>query len=109
VPWDLQIELIRIPRHGHPERLPPAAWLFPSSLTPIACFREFDLDRVLGGPGGRDTQQDAGFRLSSEFTFPLGVGGRRATDRLAELRDRSIGSLALGDPFGPNLGRFRGR
>jgi hypothetical protein len=45
---------------------------------------------------------------SSEFTFPLVEGGRRAADRLAELRDGSIGSLALGDPLGPNLSGFRG-
>lgn len=47
--------------------------------------------------------------LSSEFAFPLVVGGRRAVDRLAELRDGSIGSYALGDTFGPNLYGFRGR
>jgi hypothetical protein len=47
--------------------------------------------------------------LSGEFTFPLGVGRRRAADRLAELRDGSIGSFALGNPLGPNFGGFRGR
>jgi len=45
----------------------------------------------------------------SEFTFPLVEGRRRAVDRLAELRDGSIGSFALGDTFGPNFGGFRGR
>ena len=33
---------------------------------------------------------------------------RRAADRLAELREGSIGSFALGDPFGPYLGGLRG-
>ena len=41
--------------------------------------------------------------------LPLGVGSRRAADRLTELRDWSIGLFAQGDPFGPNLGSFRGR
>ena len=76
---------------------------------PLACFGEFDLDRVLGGPGDGNTQKDAGLGLSSGFTFPLVAGRRRAVDRLADPRDGSIGSFALGDPFGPNLGRFRGR
>jgi hypothetical protein len=44
--------------------------------------------------------------LSSEFTFLLVEGHRRAVDRLAELRDGSIGSFALGHRFGPNLGGF---
>ena len=79
------------------------------SLTPLACFGEFDLDRVLGGLGGRNTKKCAGLGLRSEFTFPLVEGRRRAVDRLAELRDGSIGSFALGDTFGPNLGGFRGR
>ncbi len=70
---------------------------------------ESDLDRVLGGLGGRNTKKCDGLGLSSEFTFPLVVGGRRAADRLAELRDGSIGSFALGDTFGPNLGSFWGR
>jgi hypothetical protein len=78
------------------------------SLTPIACFGEFDLDRVLDGLGGKNTQKRAGLELSSELTFPLLVGRQRAADRLAELRDGSIGSLAQGDPFGPNPGSFRG-
>jgi hypothetical protein len=56
-----------------------------------------------------NTQKDAGLGLSSEFTFPLVVGGRRAVDRLAELRDGSIGSFALGDPLSPNFSGFRGR
>ena len=79
------------------------------SLTPLACFGEFGLDRVHGGFGGNDTQKRAGLGLSSEFTFPLGVGRRRAADRLAELRNGSIESFALGDTFGPNFGAFRGR
>jgi hypothetical protein len=79
------------------------------SLRPLACFGEFDLDRVRGGLGGLHTQKNAGLGLSSEFTFPLVVRRRRATDRLTELRDGSIGSLALGDPFDPNSASFRGR
>ena len=71
--------------------------------------RDFDLARVLGGPGSLHTQKNAGLGISRECTFPLGVGLRRATDRLTELRDWSIGSFALGDTFGPNLGSFRGR
>ena len=81
--------------------------LSPIASSLLACFREFDLDRVLGGLGGRDTQNDAFLVLSSEFPFPLAEGGRRAVDRLAEPRDGSIGSFALGDPFGPNLVSFR--
>jgi hypothetical protein len=85
--------------------------LFPdaSRLKPLAYFGEFDLDRVLGGFGGNDTQKRAGLGRSSEFTFPLIAGGRRAVDRLAELRDGSIGSFALGDPLSPNFSGFRGR
>jgi len=79
------------------------------SLKPLACFGEFDLDRVLGGLGGRNTKKCAGLGLSSKFTFPLPVQGQRAADRLTELRDWSIGLFAQGDPFGPNLGSFRGR
>ena len=78
------------------------------SLEPLACFGNVDLDRVLSGLGGRNTKKCDGLRLRSEFTLPLGEGGRRAVDRLAELRDGSIGSFALGDPFDPNLGGFRG-
>ncbi len=90
-------------------------WVLPGDsphayrLRPLACFGDFDLDRVLGGLGGRNTQKDACLGLSSEFTFPLDEGRRRAVDRLAELRDGSTGSLALGDTFGLKLGRFRGR
>jgi hypothetical protein len=85
--------------------------LFPYAYRPkpLACFEEFGLDRVLGGLGALHTQKDAGSGRSSEFTFPLVEGRRRAVDRLAELRDGSIGSFALGDTFGPNLGGFRGR
>jgi hypothetical protein len=61
------------------------------------------------GSEGQHTQKDAGLRLSSEFTFPLQVRGQRAADRMAELRDGSIGPPALGDPFGPNFGGFRVR
>ena len=86
----------------------PGTVLSPTASSLLACFGEFDLDRVLGGLGGRDTQKDAGFRLSSEFTIPLGEGRQRATDRLAELRDGSIGSFALGHPFDPNPGGFPG-
>jgi len=63
----------------------------------------------LGGLARLDTQDCGCLRLSSEFTFPLVVGGRRAADRLAELRDGSIGSFALGDTFGSDFGGFRGR
>ncbi len=80
-----------------------------SSLQPIACFGEFDLNRVLGGLEALHTQKYAGSVRSREFTLPLVGGRRRAVDRLAELHDGSIGSLALGDPFGPSLGSFRGR
>jgi hypothetical protein len=83
--------------------------LFGCSLTPIACFGEFDLHRVRGGLGGRNTQKGGCLGLCSEFTFPLVVRGRRAADRLTELRDGSIGSFALGDTFGSNLVSFRGR
>ena len=84
------------------------------SLTPIAsslspACGEFDLDRVLGGFGALHSQKDAGLGRSSEFKFRLVEGRRRAVDRLAELRDGSTGSFALGDTFGPNLGSFRGR
>jgi hypothetical protein len=63
----------------------------------------------LGGLERLDTQDCACLGFSSGFTFPLVEGRRRAVDRLAELRDGSIGSFALGDTFGPNLGGFRGR
>ncbi len=46
-------------------------------------------------------------QVSREVTFSLVEGRRRAVDRLAELRDGSTGSFAMGDPFGPNLGGFR--
>ena len=61
------------------------------------------------GSEGLHTQKDACVGRSSEFTFPLVVGRQRAADRLAELRNWSIGSIALGDTFGPNPGSFRGR
>ena len=61
------------------------------------------------GSEGQHTQKDACLGLSSEFTFLLGEGRRRAADRLTKPQDGSIGSFALGDPFGPNLGSFRGR
>jgi hypothetical protein len=85
--------------------------LFPFAyrLKPLACFREFDLDRVLGGRRGQHTQKDPCLGLSSEVTFPLVVRGRRAVDRLTKPRDWSIGSSTLGHPFGPNLVSFRGR
>ena len=76
---------------------------------PLACFGGFERDRVLVGLGDLHRQKDAGLGLSSDFTFSLVLGGQRAADRLTELRDGSIGSFALGDPFGPNLGGFRGR
>jgi hypothetical protein len=63
----------------------------------------------LVGSEGQHTLKDACLGLSSEFTFPLGEGRRRTADRLTELRSWSIGSFALGDTFGPNLGSFRGR
>ena len=61
------------------------------------------------GSEGQYTQKEACLGRTSELTFPLVVGGRRAADRLAELRDGSIGSFALGDPLSPNFGGFRGR
>jgi hypothetical protein len=67
----LRIELRKFTRHSHPERLPPATWLFPLASSLLACFREFDLDRVHGGFGGNDTQKRAGLGLTSEFAFPL--------------------------------------
>jgi len=84
------------------------------SLTPIAsspspasgCLVSIE---SLVGPDGLHTQKDAGLGLSDEFTFPLLVRGRRAADRLAELHDWSIGSFALGDTFGQDLGSSRGR
>ncbi len=79
------------------------------SLKPLACFGDFDLDRVLGGLGGRDTHKSACLGLSREFTFSLVEGSQRAAHRLTELREGSIGSFALGDPFDPNPGSFRGR
>jgi hypothetical protein len=65
------------------------------------------LDSVVGSEG-LHTQKRAGLGRISEFTIPLVEGGQRATDRLAELRDRSIGSFAQGDTFAPNPGGFRG-
>jgi len=46
------------------------------SLTPIfssllACIGEFDLDRVLDGPGGQHKQKRAGLGPNGGFTFPL--------------------------------------
>jgi hypothetical protein len=61
------------------------------------------------GSEGLHTLKRTGLGLSSELTFPLIVRGNRAADRLTKLHDGSIGSLALGDPFGPNLVSFRGR
>ena len=61
------------------------------------------------GSEGLRTRKDAGVGLRGWFTFPMQVRRRRAADRLAELRDGSIGSFALGDTCGPNLGRSRGR
>ena len=61
------------------------------------------------GSEGLRTRKDAGVGLRGWFTFPMQVRRRRAADRLAELRDGSIGLFAQGDPFGPNLGGFRGR
>jgi hypothetical protein len=84
------------------------------SLTPIAsspspasgCLISIE---SLVGSEGQHTQKGACLGRSSECTLPLAAGGRRASDRLAKLRDGSIGSLALGHPFGPNLVSFRGR
>ena len=56
-----------------------------------------------------DRQDCACLGFSSGFTFPLEEERRRAADRLAELRNGSIGSFAQGDPFGPSLVGFRGR
>jgi len=61
------------------------------------------------GSEGLHTQKRASLGRSSEFTFPLVEGGRRTADRLTELRSWSIGSLALGDKFGPKPSGFRGR
>ena len=84
-------------------------FLYAYRLKPLACFGEFDLDRVLGGLETQHTQKYAGSVRSREFTLPLVGGRRRAVDRLAELRDGSIGSFALGDPLSPNFSGFRGR
>jgi hypothetical protein len=46
-------------------------FLYAYRLKPLACFGEFDLDRVHGGFGGDDTQKRAGLGLTSEFAFPL--------------------------------------
>ena len=59
-----------------------------------------------GGLERLDTQNCACLGFSSGFTFPLVEERRRAADRLAELRDGSIGSFALGHTFGPNVGGF---
>ena len=88
--------------------------LFGCSFTPIASSLSPASGSLISiesmvGPEGQYTQKDGFLGLSSEFTFPLLEGGRRVADRLAELRDGSIGSFTLGDPFGPNLGSFRGR
>jgi hypothetical protein len=64
--------------------------LYAHRLKPLACFGEFDLDRVLGGLGGKDTQKRAGLELSSELTFPLLVGRQRASD---QLRNCETGAL----------------
>jgi hypothetical protein len=53
----------------------------------------------LVGSDGQHTQKDACLGRSSECTFPLGEGRRRAADRLAKMRGRNIGSFALGDTF----------
>jgi hypothetical protein len=63
----------------------------------------------LVGSDGQHKQKEACLGRTSELTFPLVEGRRRAVDQLAELRDESIGSFALGHRFGPNLGGFRGR
>jgi hypothetical protein len=78
----------------------------PSRLSP-ASGSLLSIESLVGSEA--NTQKDAGLGLSSEFTFRLGEGRRRGADRLAELRDRSIGSFALGDKFGPKPGSFRGR
>ena len=67
---------------------------------------EFDLDRVHGRLGNLDTQKCACLAHSIELAFPLGIGSRRPADRLIELRAGNIGSFALGDTFGLNLGSF---
>jgi len=83
------------------------------SLTPIASSLSptpgslVSIESLVGS--GQYTQKGRCLGLSSEFTFPLGGGGRRRADRRTGLRDGSIGSFALGDPFGPNLGGFRER
>jgi hypothetical protein len=61
------------------------------------------------GLGRLDTQDCDCLGFSSGFTFPLEEERRRAADRLAELRNGSIGSFAQGDTCGPNLCDFRGR
>jgi hypothetical protein len=78
-----------------------------SSLSP-ASGSLISIESLVGSEG-LHTQKDACLGLSSEFTFPLVVGGRQAADRLAEPRDGSLGSFTLSDTFGPNLGSFRGR
>ena len=69
---------------------------------------EFDLDGVLDGLVRLETRDSACLRFRRRFTFPLEEERRRAADRRAKLRDGSIGSFALSDPFGPSLVGFRG-
>ena len=123
VPWSLDSSVAQItkPRYqvkqqstDGPRNVPPrtwAVWLFPrvSNLEHLACCGEFNLDRILGGFRCLHTPNGNCLGLSREFAVPLVVGCRGAARRLAELRDRDIGSLALGDTFGPNFGGFRRR
>jgi hypothetical protein len=78
-----------------------------SSLSP-ASGSLISIESLVGSEG-QHTQKRAGLGLRSALAFPLGVGRRRAANRLAELRDGSFGSLVLGDTFDPNPGSFRGR
>ena len=86
--------------------------LFPHAyrLKPLACFGEFDLDRVRGELGGPAHAKKRWFGASQRVD--VSTGSRRSSASIRsteELRDGSIGSLALGDTFGTNLGNFRGR
>lgn len=74
------------------------------SLTPIASRHSpasgslISIESLVDSEG-LHTQKDARVGRSSGFTFPLGVGRRRAADRLTVLRDGSIGPFALGDTW----------
>jgi hypothetical protein len=85
-------------------------FLYAYRLKLLACFGEFDLDRVLGGLGG-PAQAETRWFWALQRVY-VSTGSRRSSASIRsteELRDGSIGSLALGHPFDPNPGSFRGR